>query len=400
MRRAGRLLRNVVANLAGLRSRYIGLVLLVAVCVAVALAGITVADRSEGIYLNRLDAAVASRTVIVDASAAHPKLTDADVAAVRGHSADATGNVFLSGELQLARLASTETTALYSFRTEMPPPIVAGALPQDLGGAIVVPARLHGRDMRPYLGTRVVVLTNRSLSPGHTESVRHVVTVAALYDERWQVDSTNASYIAGATAREWLRDVAGSGSPDGLPDGYASISAVFATQQEADRTLRELQAAGYRANLQIQMSAEVPESLQSFVALAAVFRTVMIAVGLLVLWLFVRQMLRARGYEIGIRCAAGWSVPRVGLMIGLECAVAALVGFALGVLGSIAVAYAVVRGFVSGSFLEAGDLILPTVLPSVLGLLLIPLVCGLVALASTLMTSSTKAVGLLLSPKE
>lgn len=390
----------VVFNIVGLRGRYLGLLVAVALCSAVSIAGVVVANGSTTIYSKQLDSSNASRTIVTERSSAHPRLAPKELAEIGTGATSATGNVFLSGEVVTETRASTDVLSIYNIRLEAMPPVVGGKIPDDLRGGIVLPASLRGKDMRSTLGKKIEVLTNRSIGPGKTVSVAHEVTVVALYDPAWQIDSTNAGYVDHETAISWLREVAQEGTPDGLPDGYSSITTVYASGGDAELALTRIQQSGYRANILIAMSAEVPESLQNFVALARLFQWVAIVLGGLLLAVFVNMMVRARRSEFGILFAVGRSKVRVAATLGSEFAIVSLIGWIVGLILSIGISYLQVRSFTAGTFIDSVSLILPTPLVAIVGGAAVSIVCGTLSGLIAMAVRESDAISILLSPKE
>jgi len=176
----------------------------------------------------------------------------------------------------------------------------------------------------------------------------------------------------------WLGEATGLG-PGSIPsEGFSSVSVALAAGTEPDSALAAVQDLGFQAATAAQIGGEVPEGLQSFVALSTAVRYAGIAIGLVVTFVFVRTMLLSRLPEVGLLKSFGYSTPQILAILAGELLLVTAVASVLGLAGGAAAAYAVVDAIGDGC-LPPGSALTIAVPPVDLALAVV--VAALVAVA-------------------
>ena len=134
----------------------------------------------------------------------------------------------------------------------------------------------------------------------------------------------------------WLGEATGLG-PGSIPsEGFSSVSVALAAGTEPDSALAAVQDLGFQAATAAQIGGEVPEGLQSFVALSTAVRYAGIAIGLVVTFVFVRTMLLSRLPEVGLLKSFGYSTPQILAILAGELLLVTAVASVLGLAGGAA----------------------------------------------------------------
>lgn len=358
------MMRAIARNVGGLWGRYVGFGIVMACLVAAGSAGLIISANVPAVYERTLDDAVSSRTVVVKAAPGGPVLDDAAVDALgRLAGVETVEETYaLGGDLTFGDRANTVIVAVLPLRSTLPPPLVAGTTnlgPRDA----LVPASIDGRPMTQLLGKEITLLRNVALRPGQTVSEAETLRVAGLVEPYWQVEARNPVYVSPALARQWLGEATGLG-PGSIPsEGFASASVRLAPGADPEAALAAIQGVGFQASTAAQLGGEVPEQLQSFVALSNAIRYAGIVIGLVVTLVFVRTMLLSRLPEVGLLKSFGYTAPRILAVLGGELLLVAAAGAVLGLVGGAAATYTVVAAVGDGN-LPPGSA-LATAVPSV-----------------------------------
>lgn len=373
------MIRTIVRNVVGLRGRYVGFGIVMAFLVAAGSAGLIISGNAPAVHQRQLDDAVAGRTVIVRAAPGGPVLDDAALDRLaRLPGADKVEPTYaLGGDLTLGDRANPLIVAVLPLRSTFSPPLVAGNAQLGARDALV-PATIDGRPMAELLGKEITVLRNVALRPGQTVSRPETLRVAGLIEPTWQVEARNPVYIPPALARQWLGDATGLGLGSVPADGFSSVSVLLAAGTDPDTALAAAQDLGFQVSTAAQIGGEVPESLQSFVALSNAIRYAGIALGLVITLVFVRTMLLSRLPEVGLLKSFGYTAPRILAVLGGELVLVSVVAAVLGVVGGAAAAYTVVESVGAGSLPPGSALTVAVPSP---GLALAVVVSALVAVA-------------------
>lgn len=349
------LLRLAVSNVIALRRRLYGLVVLVALAVAVCLASTGIADHAREATDRGVQESWANRSVKVDQgddrSAAGPLTanTEKRLAALPGVAA-VQHRAQVSFGLKDERVSGVLLYAT-THRAAMSPPVLDSVRPHLFplrAGEIVLPARAQGESLRSELGRRVSVETTRYLARGQGTGASDTVRVVGLYDSTWQLDGPDAAYADDETVLRWAAAKAGMPAESFLRTvGWDQLTVVATSADQVDHVQRRIQELGHPATTLRQELDALPAVLE---LIRTVGRILVVVLGLLsfagaatVTGALARQRVR----EIGILKAVGFRTRSVlGLLVletALAGATAALLGTVLGAALSGA-ATAVLRG--------------------------------------------------------
>ncbi|MGQ0577000.1 MAG: FtsX-like permease family protein [Pseudonocardia sp.] len=360
-----------------------GFGIVMACLVAAGSAGLIISSNVPGLYEQQLDRSVTNRTIIAQAAPGGPVLDDAALGALaRTPGVETVEETYaLGGDLTFGDRANPVIVAVLPLRSTFSPPLVAGTA--RLGSRdTLVPATINGRQMAELLGKEITLLRNVALRPGQTVSRPETLRVVGLIEPYWQVEARNPVYVPPALARQWLGEATGLGPGSTPSEGFSSVAVRLAPDTDPDVGLTAAQALGYQASTAAQLGGEVPETLQSFVALSNAIRYAGIVIGLVVTLVFVRTMLLSRLPEVGLLKSFGYTTPHILVLLGGELLLVTAAAAVVGLFGGAVATYAVVDGLGAAS-LPPGSAQAVAVPPVGLALAVIAAALLAVAVAAT-----------------
>ncbi|KAK1181413.1 ABC transporter permease [Streptomyces sp. NBS 14/10] len=330
--------RLAAANVRSMWRRFVGLVALLAIAVAVCVTAFAVSGRAQEAADQRVQEGTANRSVTVDRLAGR-------------HGAKPLTGTAVRRLADIRHVASVQPRAQVSFgykgpgapgallyattaRPALKPPVTrsvrAGLFPLR-PGEIVLPENAQGNDLSPLLGKKITVQTTHAESSGQGRGAAAHIRVVGLFQPSWQLDGPDAAYADDATVVRWAAAKAGVPADQYVRTvGYDRITVVADSADHVGTVLHAVQAKGYSAaSLQQEMTA-LPGVLK---LIRATGRILLVVLGLLALigaLVVTGALARQRVREIGILKAVGFRTRSVLAMLITEMAVVGACGAALG----------------------------------------------------------------------
>jgi putative ABC transport system permease protein len=225
------------------------------------------------------------------------------------------------------------------------PPLVATIRDQPLPMAaneVILPAHVHGNDLRPLLNTTVTVEYTRRVSVDTGEPVYLELRVIGLYDESvGGRDGPAAAYLDLDTVLRMAATREGVTSDAfGRNIGYPKAIVEVARAADVSMVQRRLTDLGYNASsLQSQMSS-LPPVMELISMLGKLMTGILIFISLVAGLSIGANLVHARIYEIGLLKALGFSNGRVARLFAIELLLFGLTaagsGMLIGVAGVLA----------------------------------------------------------------
>lgn len=343
------LLTLVLAGVARLRARYVGLALLVLVSTAASVFGTLV-----GSYASGRGGAVDEDTEelrVVSVYASQDVLTDGAVRALQGLPGVESAAPFI--RVPAGMQSTGADLSLVGIDGAGQPPIIAGEMRTGVDErgvpGIVLPATIGTLDLRPLVGTAVEVTYTVAVDSeaGFTRTQGFVVT--GVSDPSYQVDALNAAYIDQALAVElyMVRTGADAGTL-AAHGGYERVRVVASEQGSVDEVTRAIQAQGYQAVSRVQELAAVPGVIALIRLASGVLSAVLLIISAIAALVLASSLARQRTRELGVLRAIGWAPRRVLVMWVGELGLVALASVAVGTVGGVVAAVTLGAGLRDG----------------------------------------------------
>jgi putative ABC transport system permease protein len=335
-----------LANVRALWRRFVGLVLLITISVALCVSAFLITDRAQAATHDKVAEGTANRSIVVDKLGDRDDtraLTEDGLATIRAVSGVRAVEPVAQASFGY-KSAAVPGAVFYatSLRPSQLPPVVvsdrAHLFPLK-PGEVVLPERAQGSGLRSLVGTRIDVQVTRSTQRGEGRGVTRHLTVVGLFDPSWQLDGPDAAYVADTTAVSWAALRAGLSVPTYLDTvGYDSATVVTASAADVPPVLDALQREHFAAS-SLQQQLEALPAVLEFVHVAGyVLLACLVFLTAFSAYQVMTALGRQRMREVGILKAVGFRDARVFRLFALESAVVALVSAVLGLLTATVVA--------------------------------------------------------------
>jgi putative ABC transport system permease protein len=258
------------------------------------------------------------------------------------------------------------------------PPLVAAARIHVFPlapGEVVLPARNRGANLRPVLGTVLVVQYTRQIAPQAGEPVSARLKVVGLYEPTYTTDGPSAAYASEVDVVRWAAARAGTPEKSYLSSvGYQGVNVIVDAPESLSAIQRALGQQGYQTISVQQRLSELPQQVELLRYLGYIVVALLILYSAVAGTALAGSFVRQRTREIGILKAIGFRRRRVLLLLTRELiivgTVPAVAGVLLGNLASLAISGALAGRTVAGVPMPEGIGIPP--LAWTAGLLVLP----------------------------
>lgn len=354
------LARLAVKDVLGLRRRYSGLIVLIALAVTAVGGGLLLTGSAQAALKNNVGEGAAQRTISVGSSFGGARSALLDVPAVEAIRAlPGVTQVDVSYTMGSALQVGGQPlgVALVPVRSTFPPPLVRQSRPvlYPLGpGEMVVPSEVEGVSLAGLLGRQVEVERSIALREGAARGKVERLTVVGLSDPAWQEDGQKAVYLDPDLAWRWY----GQASPHGAvatiaEQGFREATVLTASAGQVDGVLRQIQARGLRATSVQQLSPALPDQLQLVRSLTRLMLVVLVLLSVVASAFLVRGLVFQRTREVGLLKALGYTGRAVWFVMASETVIVAWVGAVVGLVLATVVANTG-RGLLPASALPLG----------------------------------------------